>query len=750
MPSSENIELEPASSPSSSRQRDPETEDNVSRDVSSTVDLGSPTPLEAVVVPNLGGGADETDEFDAIKENQFRPGYEEGLLVFLRRFARLIADEPQRLDLEWFSGSYNLRHIEVQENLDWACATLSAIKNRDELLPRLPTNVSHPLLRRCVFQVNRCRHTSMCYGRYGSRPPRLSLDLLDASTPAGGLLQQLDPPGSDPSMTSRLFRAFNFFSGHTKQQQAWQSLKGLADAVSNVCPLQGLLRVTVCDFGYDRRSHKFDTTLGSVDPSEFSETLCFTLNLRMLMATRTGHRGTATLVDSPLDSYTFWQGSNAGAGTSPWMPFPYGRDDQSLLENGISFDFFALREPNRVVGQLRNWARFSDNDDLTDYLNTMNRIGWEEPLYPQRPWRTLLGYWSFARSLIPREIGGNDYIDNRGDANFVLPELPPLRIAGSDEITGRLFRDTFKAVCIEDHLITMSALTFSPERNGCHCGEYESTDNAWAGHDSYDLNKIFSQMAKMRKVDPKWFLTYLVTELMGSSTIPNLQNVYVPVMQEMRSRRHSSRNAVDLVRKMVKLIDEITQIQYLNDEKVLFLNQLRKENEQYEQTGHEQTGHEQTDHEQTDHKWRDLFADRTTTEMIDQALFEIREQNNRFPQYLRDLRSNLDVIFQLASIEQNELSLKADKNNRAILVFTTVTIVFLPLSFFTSYFGMNIQGIANSDKTQRYFWAVCGTSTALIVGLTVLYGFKERVQTRFFRNRKKARILDESLLSAGI
>ena len=107
-------------------------------------------------------------------------------------------------------------------------------------------------------------------------------------------------------------------------------------------------------------------------------------------------------------------------------------------------------------------------------------------------------------------------------------------------------------------------------------------------------------------------------------------------------------------------------------------------------------------------------------------------------------------IFQLASIEQNELSLKADKNNRAILVFTIVTIIFLPLSFFTSYFGMNIQGIANSHKSQRDFWVICGTSTALIVGLTVLYGFKESVQTRFFSNRKKAKALDESLLAAGI
>ena len=87
----------------------------------------------------------------------------------------------------------------------------------------------------------------------------------------------------------------------------------------------------------------------------------------------------------------------------------------------------------------------------------------------------------------------------------------------------------------------------------------------------------------------------------------------------------------------MKLIDEISQIQYLNDEKVILLNKLRRESEQYEQTVHERP--------QYDPAYGDTAPpDQTTTEMIDQALHEIEENNKRFPQYLRDLRSNLDVV----------------------------------------------------------------------------------------------------------
>lgn len=88
---------------------------------------------------------------------------------------------------------------------------------------------------------------------------------------------------------------------------------------------------------------------------------------------------------------------------------------------------------------------------------------------------------------------------------------------------------------------------------------------------------------------------------------------------------------------MVKLIDEISQIQYLNDEKVIFLNKLRKESEQYEQTDHERPQYKPQGSSRP-------VPDRTMTEMIDQALHDIQENNNRFPQYLRDLRSNLDVV----------------------------------------------------------------------------------------------------------
>ncbi|KAG8529085.1 uncharacterized protein KY384_005720 [Bacidia gigantensis] len=114
------------------------------------------------------------------------------------------------------------------------------------------------------------------------------------------------------------------------------------------------------------------------------------------------------------------------------------------------------------------------------------------------------------------------------------------------------------------------------------------------------------------------------------------------------------------------------------------------------------------------------------TKMIELAISDLQVARKQFSKLVEDLRTNLNIGFQLRTISQNEATLLAESNNRAILVFTLVTIIFLPLSFFTSYYGMNLPDVAKTDKTQAWFWKVCGTSTFGIVGLTILFGFKNR------------------------
>ena len=92
-------------------------------------------------------------------------------------------------------------------------------------------------------------------------------------------------------------------------------------------------------------------------------------------------------------------------------------------------------------------------------------------------------------------------------------------------------------------------------------------------------------------------------------------------------------------------------------------------------------------------------------------------------------------LFQLRSIQQGELAISTDSTGKAVLVFTGVTIIFLPLSFFTSYFGMQLKGVVGTDKTEGYFWEVCGTVGFAIVVATTIYAFRHTVGAAMFKKR---------------
>ncbi|KAF1832236.1 hypothetical protein BDW02DRAFT_503407 [Decorospora gaudefroyi] len=64
-----------------------------------------------------------------------------------------------------------------------------------------------------------------------------------------------------------------------------------------------------------------------------------------------------------------------------------------------------------------------------------------------------------------------------------------------------------------------------------------------------------------------------------------------------------------------------------------------------------------------------------------------------------------------------------EDHGKAILVFTMITTIFLPLSFVTSFFGMNMVDIRDTNRTQGFFWAIAVPVTAGIVFVAVMLAY---------------------------
>jgi hypothetical protein len=82
-----------------------------------------------------------------------------------------------------------------------------------------------------------------------------------------------------------------------------------------------------------------------------------------------------------------------------------------------------------------------------------------------------------------------------------------------------------------------------------------------------------------------------------------------------------------------------------------------------------------------------------------------------------------------------------EDHGKAIRVFTFVTLLFLPLSFVTSFMGMNVTDIRETEFSQKIFWATGLPVTLSVVILAVLYAYRgEALQDWVWRTLKPRRM----------
>ncbi|KAL8665085.1 MAG: hypothetical protein Q9202_002485 [Teloschistes flavicans] len=251
-----------------------------------------------------------------------------------------------------------------------------------------------------------------------------------------------------------------------------------------------------------------------------------------------------------------------------------------------------------------------------------------------------------------------------------------------------------------------------------------------------------------------WFVVMLLTELLTTPRknssgipVPSIQRAYIPTIRDLgqqKSRQTASfkRNeSVNLVRDYISCVDELSQIQGVAKRKIEFLDRLKWDCQNI------RTNIVSTDSlanlTKSPNERRAASADadtvQVTVKLIEDAIVYVQKEHAELPEMMDDLKSSLHDLFQLRTIEQNELAIIAESNNQAVLVFTVVTIVFLPLSFFSSYFGMNFEKTSAILKDQGYFWKVCGSATLVIVAFTLIYGFKQRLYSWIWADRHASR-----------
>ncbi|KAJ5614835.1 hypothetical protein N7528_008489 [Penicillium herquei] len=83
-----------------------------------------------------------------------------------------------------------------------------------------------------------------------------------------------------------------------------------------------------------------------------------------------------------------------------------------------------------------------------------------------------------------------------------------------------------------------------------------------------------------------------------------------------------------------------------------------------------------------------------------------------------DLQERTEIIQRVDIIQED--------HGKATLIFTTVATIFLPLSFVSSYLGMNTADIRNMEGKQVLFWEVAMPFTVVVVSVVLLVAYNVR------------------------
>lgn len=130
-------------------------------------------------------------------------------------------------------------------------------------------------------------------------------------------------------------------------------------------------------------------------------------------------------------------------------------------------------------------------------------------------------------------------------------------------------------------------------------------------------------------------------------------------------------------------------------------------------------------------KYLRLIAPRSTriTNPTRVGLYKVESGYGRAQQSA--LRSKYDTIETLKEKSEvlkeqvkKTIEVLEEDHGKAIRVFTFVTLLFLPLSFVTSFMGMNTTDIRDTEFSQTIFWMTGLPVTVVVITLAVIYAYR--------------------------
>ncbi|KAL6869222.1 hypothetical protein ACO1O0_000546 [Amphichorda felina] len=134
-----------------------------------------------------------------------------------------------------------------------------------------------------------------------------------------------------------------------------------------------------------------------------------------------------------------------------------------------------------------------------------------------------------------------------------------------------------------------------------------------------------------------------------------------------------------------------------------------------------------------------------TTNATRVGLYKIeREYGRSHQRVLRTKQENIRILREKSEVLKEQvkqtIEILEEDHGKAIRVFTFVTLLFLPLSFVTSFMGMNTKDVRDMEFTQNIFWMTGLPVTLVVITVALIYAYKsEEVEDWMWRQMEGRR-----------
>ncbi|KAI0100926.1 hypothetical protein GGR51DRAFT_531416 [Nemania sp. FL0031] len=246
-----------------------------------------------------------------------------------------------------------------------------------------------------------------------------------------------------------------------------------------------------------------------------------------------------------------------------------------------------------------------------------------------------------------------------------------------------------------------------------------------------------------------WLIVYLFTEaavtphnIRGGRSAVEILDAYMEVMRSLKRKKDmpwALGQSPILVREYQQYMQEIKTVESITSDNLRVLENIQLDIQGLEgiKCDHPQCASDANTRTNNDTEGNARWKPESMTQRLEWAMALLREREADLRRMENHFDKALKNLLDICIIEQNDRSVVADTMNKAILLFTGITVVFLPLSFITSYLGMNLSDIRETNIDQAWFWKYLGSTGLVISVSSILYTWRIQLKSLSLLSTKK-------------